>query len=421
MTDIAWIDAAITSARPQAIAALLRYFRDLDTAEEAFQDACLRALKTWPKNGPPRDPAAWLILVGRNVALDGARRKRKQTSLPDEDQLTDLEDVESDLVERLDSADYRDDLLRLLFICCHPDLPNIQQIALALRIVSGLTVKQIARAFLVSEAAMEQRITRAKARITRADVPFETPGAPERAARLASVAAMIYLIFNEGYSATGDEADVRGQLCDEAIRLARLLLRLFQSEPEIMGLTALLLLQHSRMPARFDANGSIVLLEEQDRSKWNSAMIGEGLALVDKALRHQRPGPYQLQAAIAALHARAQRAEDTDWQEIEVLYTMLEQLQPSPVVTLNRSVAVSKVHGPAVALELIETLEPQLKGYFHFYGVRGAYLMQLGRNAEAREAFDRAIALANTPQEAAHIRVHLDRLHKEGEEEGACQ
>jgi RNA polymerase sigma-70 factor (ECF subfamily) len=223
VTDIAWIDAAIISARPQAIAALLRYFRDLDTAEEAFQDACLRALKTWPKNGPPRDPAAWLILVGRNVALDGARRKRKQTSLPDEDQLTDLEDVESDLVERLDSADFRDDLLRLLFICCHPDLPNIQQIALALRIVSGLTVKQIARAFLVSEAAMEQRITRAKARITKADVPFETPGAPERAARLASVAAMIYLIFNEGYSATGDEADVRGQLCDEAIRLARLL------------------------------------------------------------------------------------------------------------------------------------------------------------------------------------------------------
>jgi len=416
VTDIAWIDTAITSARPQAIAALLRYFRDLDTAEEAFQDACLRALKNWPKNGPPRDPAAWLILVGRNVGLDGARRKRKQTTLPDEDQLSDLEDVETELVDRLDSSDYRDDLLRLLFICCHPDLPNTQQIALALRIVSGLSVKQIARAFLVGEAAMEQRITRAKARVTKAEVAFETPGAAERAARLTTVCAMIYLVFNEGYSATGEGAEERGQLCDEAIRLARLLLRLFQSEPEVMGLTALMLLQHSRMPARFDANGSIVLLEEQDRSLWNQQMINEGLALVDKAFRHRQIGPYQLQSAIAALHARAKKAEDTDWHEIEVLYGMLEQIQPSPVVTLNRSVAVSKVHGPQAALELIEPLADQLAGYFHFHGVRGAYFMQLGRNAEAREAFDRAIALANTPQEAAHIRMHLDRLQKDSEE-----
>lgn len=416
MTDIAWIDAAITSARPQAISALLRYFRDLDTAEEAFQDACLRALKNWPKNGPPRDPAAWLILVGRNVGLDGARRKRKQTSLPDEDQLSDLEDVETELVDRLDNSDYRDDLLRLLFICCHPELPNTQQIALALRIVSGLTVKQIARAFLVGEAAMEQRITRAKARVTKADVPFETPGAAERAARLTTVCAMIYLVFNEGYSATGEGAEERGKLCDEAIRLARLLLRLFQSEPEVMGLTALMLLQHSRMPARFDSNGSIVLLEEQDRSLWNQQMINEGLALVDKAFRHRQVGPYQLQSAIAALHARAKKAEETDWHEIEVLYGMLEQIQPSPVITLNRSVAVSKVRGPEAALELIEPLAEQLGGYFHFHGVRGAYLMQLGRNAEAREAFDQAISRANTPQEAAHIRMHLDRLKKESED-----
>jgi RNA polymerase sigma-70 factor (ECF subfamily) len=415
MTDIAWIDAAITSARPTAVAALLRYFRDLDTAEEAFQDACLRALKAWPKSGAPRDPTAWLILVGRNVALDGVRRKRKQTSLPDEDQLSDLEDVEAELVDNLDSADYRDDILRLLFICCHPELPNTQQIALALRIVSGLTVKQIARAFLVSEAAMEQRITRAKGRINKAEVPFETPGAPERAERLATVEAMIYLVFNEGYSAMGEGADQRGHLCDEAIRLARLLLRLFPTEPEVLGLTALMLLQHSRMPARFDEHGAIVLLEEQDRSKWTRAMIDEGLALVDEAFRQRCPGPYQLQAAIAALHARAARPEDTDWREIEVLYRMLEQLQPSPVITLNRSVAVSKIHGAAKALELIESLGAQLNGYFHFHGVRGAYLMQLGRNAEAREAFDRAIALANTAQEAAHIRIHLDRLKKDGE------
>lgn len=263
---------------------------------------------------------------------------------------------------------------------------------------------------------MEQRITRAKARITKADVPFETPGALERAERLVTVCAMIYLVFNEGYSATGEGAEERGQLCDEAIRLARLLLRLFQSEPEVMGLTALMLLQHSRMPARFDASGSIVLLEEQDRSLWNERMINEGLALVDKAFRHRQIGPYQLQSAIAALHARAKKAEDTDWHEIEVLYGMLERIQPSPVIALNRSVAVSKVRGPQAALDMIEPLAESLASYFHFHGVRGAYFMQLGRNAEAREAFDRAIALANTPQEAAHIRLHLDRLRKESEE-----
>ncbi len=199
MIDADWISAAMTSARPQAVSALLRYFRDLDTAEEAYQEACLRALKSWPKNGPPRDPAAWLIFVGRNAAVDAVRRRAKQTVLPPEDQLSDLSDAEGAIAERLDGADYRDDILRLLFICCHPDLPPPQQIAVALRVVSGLSVKQIARAFLVSEAAMEQRITRAKARIAAASVPFETPGPVERSERLGAVAAMVYLLFNEGY------------------------------------------------------------------------------------------------------------------------------------------------------------------------------------------------------------------------------
>src|SRR4051812_33879830 len=253
MTDTAWIDNALTSARPQAVGALLRYFRNLDTAEEAFQDACLRALKNWPQNGPPRDPAAWLIFVGRNTRIDAVRKRAKQAPMPEEDQISDLEDAESDIAERLDGAHYRDDILRLLFICCHPDLPPTQQIAVALRIVSGLTVKQIARAFLVGESAMEQRITRAKARIADAGVPFETPGAVERSERLAAVAAMIYLVFNEGYSVPSQLEEARAGLCDEAIRLARLLLRLFQTEPEIMGLAALLLLQHSRAKARFDA------------------------------------------------------------------------------------------------------------------------------------------------------------------------
>ncbi|RWM30794.1 RNA polymerase sigma factor [Mesorhizobium sp.] len=416
MTDLAWISSAISTARPQAMGALLRYFRDLDAAEEAFQDACLRALKNWPKNGPPRDPAAWLIFVGRNSGIDAVRKRSKQAPMPEEDQISDIEDAEGDMAERLDGAHYRDDILRLLFICCHPDLPATQQIAVALRIVSGITVKQIARAFLVGESAMEQRITRAKARIADAGVPFETPGAVERSERLAAVAAMIYLIFNEGYSTNSGEAPARAPLCEEAIRLARLLLRLFQTEPEIMGLTALLLLQHARAPARFDENGEIVLLEDQDRSLWSRKMIDEGLALVDKALRHRQPGPYQVQAAIAALHARAATPEDTDWTEIDLLYGLLEQMQPSPVVTLNRAVAVSKVRGPEAALAMIEPLEDRLSGYFHFFGLRGGLLMQLGRNEEARVAFDRAIALANTAAEAAHIRMHIDRLIKESAE-----
>ncbi|WP_457300763.1 RNA polymerase sigma factor [Phyllobacterium sp. P5_D12] len=410
MNDANWIDAALVAARPQAVGALLRYFRNLDTAEEAFQEACLRALKSWGKNGPPRDPTAWLIFVGRNSAIDVVRRQVKQQPLPPEELLSDLEDAETAIVEKIDGSDYRDDILRLLFICCHPDLPAAQQIPLALRIVSGLSVRQIARAFLVGESAMEQRITRAKIRIGAGEIPFETPGPIERAERLAAVAAMVYLIFNEGYSTGSTEAQARSPLCDEAIRLSRLLLRIFPTEPEIMGLTALLLLQSARSDARFDTDGSVILLENQDRGLWNRSMINEGLALIDKAMRHRAPGPYQIQAAIAALHARAKRAEDTDWAEIDLLYVALERLTPSPVITLNRAVAVAKVRGPAEALALIEPLEDRLSGYFHFFGVKGGLLMKIGRTSEAREAFNRAISLANTAAEAAHIRMHLDRL-----------
>lgn len=412
MTDFRWIDTALTSARPQAVAALLRYFRDLDTAEEAFQEASLRALKVWPVKGPPRDPAAWLIFVGRNCGLDSVRRRSKETALPAEDALSDDVDTQAQLADQLDAEHYRDDILRLLFICCHPELPATQQIALALRIVSGLTVKEIASAFLVSEAAMEQRITRAKRAIGSAEVPFETPGAEARSDRLAAVAAMIYLVFNEGYSASGGNAHVRTSLCEEAIRLARLLLRLFPSEPEVMGLVALLLLQHARASTRLDRDNEIILLEDQDRSKWNRELIDEALVLVEKALRHRAPGPYQVQAAIAAVHSRAKRAADTDWQEIDTLYGVLEKLQPSPVVTLNRAVAVSKLRGPAAALEMIEPLGEKLQGYFHYFGARGAWLHEIGRTDEARVAFDKAIALAHTPAQAAHIRQHLDRLLK---------
>ncbi|UAL12484.1 RNA polymerase sigma factor [Caulobacter segnis] len=415
MTDLGWIEGAITAARPQAMAALLRYFRDMDAAEEAFQDACLRALKSWPKNGPPRDPTAWLIMVGRNAAIDAVRKTSRETVLPPEDLLSDLEDAEAEAAERLDGSHYRDDVLRLLFICCHPDLPATQQIALALRIVSGLSVKEIARAFVVGEAAMEQRITRAKARIGAGDAPFEAPGPIERAERFAAVAAMIYLVFNEGYSASGKALEAKGGLCDEAIRLARLLLRLFPAEPEMMGLTALLLLQHARSEARFTADGQAILLEDQDRSLWNRKMIGEGLALIDKALLKRAPGPYQVQSAIAAMHARAIRPEDTDWAGIDALYAALEIMQPSPVVTLNRAVATAKVRGPEAALAMIEPLGARLDGYFHFHGARGAFLLQAGHKDQARQAFDRAIALANTAAEAASIRQYLDRVTAEAE------
>lgn len=407
-----WIEARLVGARPQAVAALLRYFRDLDLAEEAFQEACLRALKSWPKNGPPRDAASWLIMVGRNAAIDHIRRQARLTELPDEEAISDREDTEPDMAERLDAANYRDDILRLLFVCCHPELPATQQIALALRVVSGLPVSRIAAAFIVGDRAMEQRITRAKARIAKADIAFETPGPIERTERFAVVSAMIYLVFNEGYI-DANPASERAKLCDEAIRLARLLLRLFPAEPEMMGLLALMLLQHSRQKARFDEAGAPILLEDQDRSLWHHGQIAEALAMIDKAMLHRQPGPYQIQSAIAALHARAERAEDTDWAGIDELYEALEHRAPSPVISLNRAVAISKLHGAQAALEAIAPLAEPLDGYFYFHGVRGNLLEQLGRNTDARDAFGRAIALANTPAEAMHIRQHLDRLEAE--------
>ena len=397
--DGAWLDAALRAARPRALAALLRYFGDLDLAEEAFQEACLIAVERWPQQGPPRDPPAWLILVGRNSGIDRARRRGREQELPD----AEVAAPDPRLADRLDDAPYRDDILRLLFVCCHPELPATQQIALALRLVAGLSIEQIARGFVVTPVAMAQRIARAKRRVADRAARFEIPGAGERAERLAAVATVLYLVFNEGYR-------LREPFCDEAIRLTRLLVRLFPDEPSILGLLALMLLQHARAAARLDARGAIILLEDQDRSRWDRGMIAEGLALLDKAMRHRRPDPYQVQAAIAALHARAARAEDTDWPGIEALYARLEQLAPSPVITLNRAVVVARLRGPAAALELVEPLAAALDGYFYFHGLRGALLQQLDRAADARAAFTRAIALATTPAEADHIRTQLDRL-----------
>lgn len=410
MTEISWIDHALTAARPKAIAALLRYFRDLDAAEEAFQEACLRALKTWPDKGPPREPASWLIFVGRNSGVDAVRRNRRSAPLPPDDQISDLDDAETSVVQRLDDSYYTDDILRLFFVCCDPELPVNQQIALALRVVSGLSVAEIARAFIASPAAIEQRITRAKRQIARSGVPFETPGPQERTERLSTVATMIYLIFNEGYSATGSGAHVRTTLCEEAIRLSRLLLSMFPADPEMMGLTALCLLQHARTPARLDVDGAIILLDDQDRTLWSSRHIAEGQALIEKAERHGARGPYQLQAAIAAVHGRALRPGDTDWPRIADLYAELEGVMPTPVVALNRAVAVSKVQGPEAALALLHRLEEPLTNYFYFHGVKGAMFLQLGRTLEAKRCFDSAITRATSAAEAAHIRSQLDRL-----------
>jgi RNA polymerase sigma-70 factor (ECF subfamily) len=408
MHDPAHIDIAILGARPKAVAALLRYFRDLDTAEEAFQEACLRALQTWPQKGFPLDPTAWLVTVGRNAALDMKRHDRSIGLLPDDDSLAETRD--NSALEGLDESHYRDDILRLLFVCGHPSLPAIQQIALALRVVSGLTVEQIAGAFLVSPVAMKQRITRAKRTIAQIGVEFETPGAAERHTRLAAVSTMIYLIFNEGYASTPDSAAARAALADEAIRLGRLLLRLFPTDPEVFGLLALMLLHQSRAPARFDANGEVVLLDEQDRGLWNRTLIDEGRLLLERAAIYQNPGPYQLQAAIAALHVRATRPADTSWKEIDSLYRALETLQPSPVVTLNRAVAVWKLQGPEASLEIIDPLKGELDAYFYFHGLRGTLLKELNRFDEAREALKRAIALAKSVAEAQLIRRELDRL-----------
>jgi RNA polymerase sigma-70 factor (ECF subfamily) len=407
MQDPAHIEVALAGARPKAMAALLRYFRDLDTAEEAFQEACLRALQNWPVKGPPQSPTAWLVAVARNAALDAKRRGRSNEPLPD----ADLTDPHDDLsADRLDALDYPDDILRLLFVCGHPTLPATQQIALALRIVCGLSVGQIAKAFLVTAAAMEQRITRAKRAIADIGVEFETPGTAERQTRLTAVLAMIYLMFNEGYGSTPETAEARAPLADEAIRLGRLLLSLFPTDPETFGLLALMLFQQSRAPARFDTNGEIVLLEAQDRSRWDRRLIDEARLLLERAANYRNPGPYQLQAAIAALHARAVRFDDTPWKEINSVYRVLETLQPSPVVTLNRAVAVWKLQGPGPALELIEPLKGALDSYFYWHGLRGTLLKVLGRSAEARESLTRAIALANSMAEAQLIRRELDSL-----------
>lgn len=400
---------------PRLIAGLARLTRDVGRAEELAQDALLAALKQWPEEGVPRNPAAWLMQVAKHRAADTARHeimaRRKQDEIG--------RDIDSerpampDIDEALDD-EVGDDLLRLIFTACHPVLPKEARIALTLRLLGGLTTDEIARAFLVPEPTMAQRIVRAKKTLSEAKVPYEVPAGVELGERLASVLEVVYLIFNEGYSATAGEDWVRPSLCEEALRLGRILAARAPDEPEVHGLVALMELQASRLRARVGADGEPILLLDQNRARWDRLLIGRGLAALEQAQRlaGAAPGPYLLQAALAACHARARTAEETDWKRIVALYTVLGRVTPSPVVELNRAVAVSMADGPAAGLALVEALagEPALKRYHLLPGVRGDLLAKLGRHREAADAFDSAVALTQNARERALMR---DRAAKE--------
>jgi RNA polymerase sigma factor (sigma-70 family) len=402
------IDAVWRIESAKIIAGLARMTRDVGLAEELAQEALVAALETWPGSGIPDNPAAWLTATAKNRALDHFRGAKlhdaKHAALGAESDLA-HEIAQRDFEEAVDAAlddDIGDDLLRLVFTACHPVLSTEARVALTLRLLGGLTTDEIARAFLTSEPTVAQRIVRAKRALAEAKVPFEVPGASELTARLASVLEVIYLVFNEGYSATAGEDWMRPSLCQEALRLGRVLAELMPNEPEVHGLAALMELQASRAGARTNASGEPVLLLDQDRSRWDRLLIRRGLAALDRVqeLRGES-GPYAIQAAIAACHARASTADETDWVRIAALYAALAQAASSPVIELNRAVAVAMAFGPEAGLEIVDALveEPSLKSYHLLPSVRGDLLAKLGRKAEARSEFERAAALTQNGRE----------------------
>jgi RNA polymerase sigma-70 factor (ECF subfamily) len=393
------------------IAGLARIVRDVGLAEELAQDALVAALEQWPESGVPDNPGAWLMAAAKHRAIDLWRRNKRLE--PKHEELgRELQAQQETAVADLHAAiedEVGDDLLRLVFISCHPVLTSEARVALTLRLLGGLTTDEIARAFLVAEPTIAQRIVRAKRTLSDAGVPFEVPRGDERAARLSSVLEVIYLVFNEGYSATAGDDWMRPQLCEDALRLGRILAELMPAEPEVHGLVALMEIQASRARARTKPNGEPILLLEQDRSRWDHLLIRRGLAALDRAQRlGGTQGPYALQAAIAACHARAQGAGDTDWQRIAALYFALAQLTPSPVVELNRAVAIAMAFGPAAGLALVDTLtsERALENYHLLPSVRGDLLTKLGRFDEARSEFERAASLTRNERERALL---LDR------------
>ena len=401
----AWLEAGFATHRPRAIAALTRVFRDLDLAEDAFADACLKALESWPKSGIPRDPFAWLLTVARNAGMDRVRKADRRRRIFDH-KVAPVTETSVDATP--DPDELRDDVLRLLFLCCHPALKRQDQLALALKVVGGLSVDEVARAFLVKPRTMEQRLTRAKQTIAANPVPFETPSPADRAHRLGEVALMVYLMFNEGWSASTGPAQTRTQLCDEAIRLARLLVELFPGMCEMTALLALLLFQHSRRKARQDADGNLLTLDQQDRTLWDRTAIAEAQALLHKAGREGRNGPYRIQAAIAAEHARAARATDTDWPRIEALYQALHAQQPTPVVQLNLLATRARTHDPESVLADLESLAEPLADYRWFHTLHADLLARAGRPDAACDAYRRALELGPTAPERRAIEAEIE-------------
>ena len=375
------------------VGALVRITGDFSAAEDLVQDAVVAALERWPREGIPSRPDAWLFTVARNRGLDVLRREAN---------------YRSKLAQLVEPAPAEpDERLRLIFTCCHPALPRSAQVALTLRVVCGLTTAQIARAFLVPEATVVQRITRAKRKISDAGIPYRVPEADELAARLGEVLAVIYLVLNEGYLSTADRADARDLVAD-ADWLASLLHQLMPAEPEVAGLRALIMLHRARVDARFDASGGLVLLPDQDRSKWDRAAIADASRLLAQAARQRRPGPYQLQAAIVACHAEAPSWSDTDWEQIVLLYDMLLHLAPSPVTRLHRAIALRYVAGPAAALASLDELGEALAGYHLYHATRAELLRAIGRPYQARLADERALQLTANPAEQALLRRRID-------------
>jgi RNA polymerase sigma-70 factor (ECF subfamily) len=406
------LEAVFRRERSQILAVLIRLTGDFTLAEDALQEAFTEALLRWPSDGVPPKPGGWITTAARRRAIDVVRRartfRRRREAL---ERLLAAEQAPQEQPVVLDGEDGlpHDDRLRLLFTCCHPALSLESQVALTLRMVAGLTTREIARAFLSAESAMAQRLVRAKHKIRAAEIPFRVPAPGELAERVDAVLAVIYLVFNEGYTSTSDHELVRGELCAEAVRLGRLLDALLPAEPEVEGLLALMLLHDSRRLARTSPEGELVTLERQDRELWNRPAIEEGARLVEQALRRGRVGPYQIQAAIAALHGEAASASRTDWPQIAALYTLLLRLQPTPVVELNRAVAIGMAYGPSAGLGLLDELDGrgELRGYHLMSAARAELLIRLGDTAGAALAYRRAIQECGNPSERAYLARRL--------------